>query len=119
MTTLPKLEDLEVEKRLLVYGWARDSIDSGMKQMISKKSYAAFVTALHGGTQFSMDHIWEGLPVSTREHFEHASDIMLHLDDEIENLEDLLEHEENETNEDPPVPEDPFEPTHIDETEGD
>jgi hypothetical protein len=108
MGNLPKLEDLEVEKRLLVYGWARDAIDSGMKQQIAKKSYTAFVTALHGGTQFSMDHIWEGLAISTKEHFEHASDIMLHLDDEIETLEDLLEHEEDETNEDRPVPDDPF-----------
>ena len=118
MGHLPKFEDLEIEKKLLVLGWARDSIDSGMKQQVSKKSYQAFVTALHSNTPFSMADIWDSLPESTRDHFEHASDIMLHLDDEIDKFEDYLERESDESDPDPGVDDDPFKDV-PDENDGD
>ena len=92
-----KYEDLDLEQRLLVLEWALDGIDSGMKKMIQDRSHATFVACLHGKkAEFSIEDIWSNLPESTREHFNHASSIVLDLKAQIDELVDEIDSEDDD-----------------------
>jgi hypothetical protein len=102
MHQLPKWEDLELEQQLLVLNWARDSIDAGMKQQIQARSYTAFVQALNGKREtFDMSQIWAELPETTRAHFDHASEILLGLEEAISAIEEDFEGVEEEEKKEP------------------
>lgn len=91
-----KYEELDEERRLLVLRWAQEAIDMGMKKQIQTRAYAAFVECLNGKREtYEMEQIWKELPESTRNHFQHASGILLDIEAEIDEIEDDLLDDEN------------------------
>lgn len=111
--SIPKFMDLAIEDRLLVLTWMRDALHNGMKKTITGKTYAGFVTALNGGAKFDPEAIWETIPEPSRDHFEHAADILAQLDSDIEFCEDTIEAGED-TVENDPFDDQPDEPDQVD-----
>lgn len=114
---IPKFTDLEKEDRLLVLTWMRDAIHEGMKKTITAKTYVAFVHALNKGTDFDPAAVWETVPEQSRDHFEHAADILAQLESDIEFIEDSIESSENTVEGDPfdDQPDEPTDPDDVDQ----
>jgi len=94
---MPQWNELQVPQKHLVLEWIKEAIDSGMKKQITLKAYGAFVAVLNGKREnFDVSEIWQELPPSTREHFDHASDILLGIEEDIDELEELMENEADE-----------------------
>lgn len=112
-----KYKELDEEQKIVVLEWAVESIDKGMKQQLQSRAYAAFVACINGKREsFDMGEIWAELPETTRNHFDHASGILLDLKAEIDELCEQIDDGETEP-EDNPENTDPFS-NNPDEKEG-
>jgi len=97
MSKLPNWEDLNLDQQLLVLNWARDAIDSGMKKQVEMRVYQAFVQVINGKREtFDLSQVWLELPTNTRQHFEHAAEILLSIDDAIALIEESFDDEDED-----------------------
>ena len=98
MTNRVQWEDLDIEQKLIVLGWIREVLNTGMKRTVQSKAYAKFTQVVNGKVDcFDYAEIWSELPETTTQHFQHEAGILLDLDAEIISLEDQLEEEEKES----------------------
>ncbi len=98
---IPKFKELAIEDRLLVLEWMRDAIHGGMKKTITSKTYAAFVHALNKGSTFNPEEIWETIHPQSREHFQHAAEILAELESDIEYCQDTIDATDETVENDP------------------
>jgi hypothetical protein len=75
-----------------------------MKQQIQARAYAAFVQVLNGKREtFDLSQVWAELPETTRAHFDHASNILLSIDEAINLIEESFEEPEEQPTEPEPA----------------
>lgn len=87
----PTYDELDGVDRHLLLSWIRESIHQGMKKQIMHHAYRAFVHALHSDEPFDPHKVWDLIPGSSRQHFEHAADILAGIESDMEEIEDGLE----------------------------
>lgn len=79
-----RLNELHPEERILVLGWMRESIESGIKNVVLVKSYWMFCEGIKQDQPFDPDAVWNLFRPHQQAHFQRTAAALDLLDEQIE-----------------------------------